>query len=622
MMGPHVFRCNLPPRRPGRRGAAPVHLATVGPDLNVNVKLTDIARILLKALDGRLADLLELAAFAYAADGAVGREGWSRDGGAEHWRRTFKLEVGVRDPAFWNSEKVSNLLRRIIGFLSDDTWGFSFHPLGSTPATQGYLDLGKGTPDEWPFSHPARVVMFSGGLDSLTGAAEMAERGESLLLVSHRSTPNLESRQAALLLQLRTVYPQVPIRRIGVWVNKAAAVGGREYTQRTRSFLFWAMGLAVGQSVQAGGVRFFENGVVSLNLPVADQVQGGRASRTTHPQVLSAMEELSALVAGRPFAVDNPYIFDTKADVVRRTLALRQPDLIRFTCSCTRTRIQRNQGWHCGCCSQCIDRRLACLTAGAAEHDPIMDYHVDVLEGARNEARDRTMAAAYARHAKLLSEMTPDDVAEKFNMHLSRAARAFDDVAEAARRLSEMHVRHGREAMGAIANWISSNPRRIAGGEVEPTSLVGMVLGREHLRPAWDRLATRLCEILDRGLPPLVQTKRPENEPRLQEMCDGLFNAANEVLVREFPFMRWGGRATKPDWSEAEARLWVELKYVRAKRDVLKVNEGIAADLTKYKDSGQHCLFITYDPDGHIVEREAFIMAITRHEGALAHIVR
>ena len=132
------------------------------------------------------------------------------------------------------------------------------------------------------------------------------------------------------------------------------------------------------------------------------------------------------------------------------------------------------------------------------------------------ELADFAYAADGAVNRKeLLSEMTADDVTEKLNMHLSRAARHFDDVAEAARRLSEMHVRHGREAMGAIADWISANPRRIAGGEVEPTSLVGMVLGREHLRPAWDRLAATLCEILDRGLPPLVQTKRPENEPRL-----------------------------------------------------------------------------------------------------------
>ena len=562
MTGPHLFRCNLPPRTSGKRGAAPVHLATFGSDPTVNVRLMDIARVLLQHLDGRLADLVELAAFVYAADGAVGREGWARDG-VERWHRSFRLEVGVRDPAFWNGAEASALLCRMLNFLSDDTWDMSFHPLRSTPATQGYLDLGRNTPEGWPFSRPARVIMFSGGLDSLTGAAEMAEQGESLLLVSHRSTPNLDSRQAKLLDRMQAAYPRVVIRRVGVWVNKATAVGGREYTQRTRSFLFWALGLAVGQSVQAGGVRFFENGVISLNLPVADQVQGGRASRTTHPLVLSAMQELSALIAGRPFAVDNPYIFDTKADVVRRALALRQPDLIRSTCSCTRTRIQRGQGWHCGCCSQCIDRRLACLAAGAAEHDPEMDYHVNVLEGAREEARDVTMAAAYARHAKLLSGMTADDVAVNFNMHLSRAARTFADVTKAAQRLADMHVRHGREATGAIEAWISANARRIVDGEVEPTSLVGMVLGREHLRPAWDRLAMRLCEVLDKGLPPLVQTNQPENEPRLQEMCDGLFRAAHLILTREYPFMRWGGRATKPDWSDDEARLWVELKYVR-----------------------------------------------------------
>ena len=33
-------------------------------------------------------------------------------------------------------------------------------------------------------------------------------------------------------------------------------------------------------------ITFFENGIVSLNLPPLAQVVGARATRTTHPQVL------------------------------------------------------------------------------------------------------------------------------------------------------------------------------------------------------------------------------------------------------------------------------------------------------------------------------------------------
>ncbi len=598
-----------------------MELSTLGRDANVTVLLSDIARVLVQDLDGRLADLVELAAFVYTADSAIRRSGWSADGSEEHWRRRFKLEVAVRDVAFWSNVAVGNLLRRLLNFLSDDSWEFGFHAISGRPETQPYLQLGPDAPEDWPFRRPERVVMFSGGLDSLAGAAEMAEGGGPLLLVSHRSASVIESRQAELLGRLRSAYPNVPMRRVAVWVNKDGAVG-REFTQRTRSFLFWALGTAVGHSVEAGGVRFFENGVVSLNLPIADQVQGARASRTTHPFALSLMEELATIVVGNSFAVDNPFIFDTKTDVVRRVLATREPDLIRSTCSCTRTRIQRRQGWHCGLCSQCIDRRLACLAAGAGDYDPSMDYNIDPLVGARPKALDQQMAAFYARHVKVLSDMTADDVADRFAMELSRAVRAFPDPSAAGIKLAKMHVRHGRQAAGAMYAWVQQNACAIVDGVVERTSLMGMVLGREHVRPAWNRLADRLCGILEAGLPRLCQAAQPANELRLQEMCDGLFAAADEQLNREFPFAKWGGKMTKPDWSSDEARLWVELKYVRQKTDVRQITEDISADITKYGDAGQRCLFLTYDPDGFIVDRAEFVGSIECHNGCMARILR
>ena len=39
-------------------------------------------------------------------------------------------------------------------------------------------------------------------------------------------------------------------------------------------------------------LRFYENGVVSMNLPMSAQVVGTRATRTTHPRVLAGFEQL------------------------------------------------------------------------------------------------------------------------------------------------------------------------------------------------------------------------------------------------------------------------------------------------------------------------------------------
>src|SRR5690606_28581964 len=117
--------------------------------------------------------------------------------------------------------------------------------------------------ESWAFYEPERVLMFSGGLDSVAGAAEMAVAGHNLVLVSHRSHAVLSKRQRDLFQELNRRY-DVQMLHVPVWINKKKGLD-REDTQRTRSFLFTALGTLVGQSLGAKGVRLFENGVVSLN---------------------------------------------------------------------------------------------------------------------------------------------------------------------------------------------------------------------------------------------------------------------------------------------------------------------------------------------------------------------
>src|SRR4051812_3419748 len=188
-------------------------------------------------------------------------------------------------------------------------------------------------------------MLFSGGLDSLGGAVEGAARGENIVLVSHRAISVIDSRQQELYERLKDRFSDVSILRVPVWIHKINTEA-REFTQRTRSFLFWSLALVVGQSVNAEGMSFFENGVVRLNLPIADQVLRARASRTTHPLTLRMLQELAALVLNRPLVIENPYIYLTKTDVVNRIIAAGASDLIRSSCSCSRTRNQKSIGWH------------------------------------------------------------------------------------------------------------------------------------------------------------------------------------------------------------------------------------------------------------------------------------
>ena len=604
---PRLFLCSdvvVPKSDTLRDGRHVVELSTCGPNANVNLVVEDLAKKFRADLQPRLADLLEIAAYVYAADCATPRSGaWTNAGATEPWQRDLKFVIPVEDVVFWSQESIRALLQQVLGFLSDDCYSFVFVK-GAPKQRRGYLHFGDD--EDWPFYRPDRVIMFSGGLDSLAGAVETASHGKNLVLVSHRPVSTQSKRQTNLFASLRTAFPNVRMFHVPVWVNKDEAKN-REYSQRTRSFLFSVLGTAVANSVKADGVRFFENGIVSLNFPVADEVLGARASRTTHPQVLKLFAEFYQRVLERPFEVDNPFLFKTKAEVVGLIRDHGQADLIRETCSCAHQGMfQSKTQWHCGGCSQCIDRRMAILASGTENNEDAHDYATDVLTGPRKDGYERNMAVNYARHAMELNQLSAEQVAERFATELSRAVRPLPDRRKAAEDLVAMHQRHAAMVHTVISNNIKLHAGAIVDGTIPESSLLSLVAGRQHLVSSWRSYAERITEILMKGLPPICQTKKPDNEPRLQEVCDGLLQAADLDLIREYPFMKWGSNLTKPDWSSEELRFWIEAKYVRKKADLAQINEAIAADITKYGDNRRRVLFVIYDPEHLIIDEVRF----------------
>jgi len=597
-----------------------VELSTNGAKANVNLSIEDLAKKFRNDLKPRLADLLEIAAYVYAADCATPRSGmWANSGATEPWQRDFKFVIPVVDVEFWSQAAIEGLLRQILGFLSDDTYSFTFVK-GEPKQRSGYLHFGED--EDWPFYRPERVIMFSGGLDSLAGAVETASQGKTLVLVSHRPVSTQSKRQANLFSTLRAAFPNVQMIHVPVWVNKDESKN-REHSQRTRSFLFSALGAVVGASVQADGVRFFENGIVSLNFPVADEVIGARASRTTHPLALKLFADLYQRVLDRPFEVDNPFLFKTKAEVVGLIRDHGQAGLIRESCSCAHQGMfQSKTQWHCGGCSQCIDRRIAILANGMEGDEDSHDYVTDVLLGTRKDGYERNMAVNYARHAMELNQLSAEQIAERFTTELSRAIRPLPDRRKAAEELVAMHQRHAATVHTVISHNIQLHAGSIVDGTIPESSLLSLVAGRQHLVSSWRSFADRIIAILSKGIPPICEKQKPDTEPRLQEICDGLLQAADLELIREFPFMKWGSNLTKPDWSAEELRLWVELKYVRKKGDVAQINEAISSDITKYSDSRRRVLFVTYDPNHLIVDEASFRRPIEARPEMMACIIR
>jgi hypothetical protein len=161
-------------------------------------------------------------------------------------------------------------------------------------------------------------------------------------------------------------------------------------------------------------IRFYENGVVGLNLPISEQAVGARATRTTHPQVLSGFSQLFSLLANTQFEVENPFLWLTKTEVIDLTGEAGCADLIQHSISCMHTREQTLNQPHCGRCSQCVSRRFAALASRYASSDPEQLYKVDLLTGERLEGVDRTLIESFIRTATDLTSMDELQIVERY----------------------------------------------------------------------------------------------------------------------------------------------------------------------------------------------------------------
>jgi 7-cyano-7-deazaguanine synthase in queuosine biosynthesis len=318
----------------------------------VNLEITDISKRLVANIPDALADLLEVASYVYVADSAISRGGNTDSRMGARWRRKFRFDIPVRLPSLWSSHPVQSALVETLGFLSDDDYQFRFRPLANPSAATDYFAFPNSGTVRFT---PKEVILFSGGLDSFSGAVEeLAVRHSRVALVSHRSSPKIFEAQKYLVEQLRRRFGSDRILHVPIRATLTGRMG-TEGTHRTRSFLFAALGTVVARLFDRNRISFFENGMMSLNLPPVAQVVGSRATRSTHPQAIAGFRRVLSAILAQSFDVDNPFGWMTKTEVVERITANRCDDLVRHTRSCTRVRDMTILHPHCGQCSQCID---------------------------------------------------------------------------------------------------------------------------------------------------------------------------------------------------------------------------------------------------------------------------
>lgn len=292
------------------------------------------------------------------------------------WTRSISLDVPARDPDAWRA--TAGDLANAVSFLSGDDW--DIHVSRSDEPAVAY---------EPPVDPVDVVCLFSGGLDSFSGAVDLLAAGKRVCLVAHYDGGQAPKVQQHLARRLAATYGResVVFRRLFLRPAPASNLqvrplpgGEPERTTRTRSILFLAAGLAVaaGYGPQTPLV-IPENGFIGINVPLTRARSGSLSTRTTHPYF---MERLVACVSalGITNPVSNPYRTSTKGEMLeqsadadtlqrhaRATLSCAHPEAPRYA--------KRDQG-NCGYCFPCVIRRAALHHVGL---DDPGDYAFDAL---------------------------------------------------------------------------------------------------------------------------------------------------------------------------------------------------------------------------------------------------
>lgn len=579
----------------------------------------------------RYLDLLELASYIFCADRYINR-GSLDSPYFSGWHRHFKHVIAVRDYNFWSKPDVNSLLESLLSFMSGDKHCFEFHPGHNTPKVNMF-----DGPDFYPpTTKEIKIVMFSGGLDSTSGVVELlANSQDNLILASHTSQTGLKKTQTSLVNELERRFPR-RVRHLMFECHLSKGKRACEETQRTRSFLYAAVGAAIAKAYHQRSILFFENGILSINLPPSEQYQNARATRTTHPKVLSDLTRLLTLVEENDFQILNGFLWKTKTDIVTLMKENDCLDLLNSTVSCSRTfdsGIKHIQT-HCGRCSQCIDRRFAIASAGLIEEENRGLYAYDfVIDNVCSDSKDRfgnglgreerTLLVDYIRLAMRLRKQSIGVFEDEW---LGQLTDVVDVIGvptntEAIERLHDLFVRHGNQVMSGILNFQKEYADKMFGEKHQPNSLSEILSTKEYLEPPARILAERISNLLTKSVPLAFKTHRPASEQEFKDHVESLLKNYSEEIYREFPHVPFALGSTVPDFSMKAPCLYIEAKYLRGRTTPSKTSAGIAEDYIKYSQDA-FLLFIVYDPERQIKDDKTFTNSFEQKRASLISLIR
>jgi len=483
------------------------------PNRNLRLEVENVSHVLLQDLDDVARDLLDIAAYVYYADTSITR-GTTKDVFDKQWVRHFIFIIPVRKLEVWRNDFVTETLVEILNYLTQDKFDFTFVQRKPRHEQLAFRTIAEALPYH---ADADCVMLFSGGMDSLAGAVHLCANGRKPILASHRPRPVLTRLQRSLADSIRQRLLSWSFPHLDIRINRIGSEA-RDNSQRSRSFLFLALGSLVAVELGLDEVMVCENGITTFNLPRLGQTVGTQASRSTHPKFIRLFEELALQVFKTNLRISNPFLWMTRAEVIDVLQRNGVAELLPLSASCNQSRRPKIYP-HCGTCSQCVDRRFAVAYAGSnLLESEINGYEKDIFTQSLEQGEEMMQAMSPVQFSLDIRQRDIDSFCEKYGQVYDAVGSIQGDPEKVLRDIYNLHRRFANEVHEVMRrehgiNWERKYRRNL------PDTCLLMLTGSDSPRLPDAVISQRAQELIQRLRECPVSKSKP-----LEDACEEVFS--------------------------------------------------------------------------------------------------
>jgi hypothetical protein len=311
-----------------------------------------------------IADVIDLAVAIHASDRLIIQD-------PQQPQIQLKVVLPVRHPEILNKSTLNQQLCQLLYWATGKQWVFEFERRrqpGRSIENQPLICSFNPIVDE-------EVSLWSGGLDALAGLYDRLKQSpeKSFALLGTGSNDNTHRRQQEVFYSLQHLFPnRLALCRIPFDLSSHLE---KNRFSRARGIVFMLLGSAYSYLRGHRVLHVYENGIGAINLPYRKSAIGLDHSRSVHPETLRRVGLLMTELIGENFKVRNPFLFHTKAEMMKSLAEDARIDLASQTSSCDSPHRKPQQPPQCGYCSSCILRKQAYAASQLEDKIPYIVPH-------------------------------------------------------------------------------------------------------------------------------------------------------------------------------------------------------------------------------------------------------